>query len=179
MFEMIMIPAPLALAWIMDNKHIKKRRTRGMLGISIMGAIVLSTYAGLVGWLIKNDVDRNATPPAVDWTMSSFASAFILYLLSGIIYAGFQICGQWTLSGLSNDSYKCARYAGLFKGTTSLGLMIAFIMDSQNVSYLNQTIVHFVLYAIGLVSLMSVTWLFVRDTNHFLEDDVIAPQHVT
>ncbi|EXJ80645.1 hypothetical protein A1O3_06929 [Capronia epimyces CBS 606.96] len=178
-FEMIMIPAPLALAWAMDNKYMTRRRTRGMLGVAIMAVITLATYAGVIGWLVRNDVDRSQPPPAVDWSMSSFASGFVLYILSGIIYSGFQICGQWTLSALSNDPYKCARYAGLFKGTTSLGLMAAFLMDSKNVSYLDQAIVHLVLYAVGVISLVSVTWFCVRDTNYFLEPDVIAPQHIT
>jgi hypothetical protein len=176
---MIMIPAPLALAWAMDNKYMKKRRTRGMLGVAIMSVIALATYAGILGWLVQNDVDRSTTPPAVDWDMSSFASGFVLYVLSGMIYSGFQICGQWTLSALSNDPYKCARYAGLFKGTTSLGLMTAFLMDSKSVSYLDQAIVHLVFYAMGAISLLSVTWFCVRDTNYFLEADVIAPQHIT
>lgn len=176
---MIMIPAPLALAWAMDNKFMKRRRSRGMLGIAIMTVISVATYAGVLGWIVHYNIDRNATAPAVDWSMSSFASGFVLYILSGTIYSGFQICGQWTLAALSNDPYKCARYAGLFKGTTSLGLMAAFLMDSKGVSYLTQTIVHLVLYAIGATSLLSVTWFYVRDTNYFLEADVIAPEHVT
>ncbi|KAK5320261.1 hypothetical protein LTR93_007318 [Exophiala xenobiotica] len=178
-FEFIMIPAPLALAWAMDNKFMKRRRNKGMLGVTLMTVISLATYAGVLGWIYHYDIDRTATPPAVDWDESTFASGFVLYLLSGTIYSGFQICGQWTLSALSNDPYKCARYAGLFKGTTSLGLMAAFLMDSKGVSYSIQTIVHLVLYAIGAVSLLSVTWFCVRDTNYFLEADVIAPEHVT
>ena len=178
MFELVMIPGPLALAWLMDTRFIQKRRLRGLLGISIMGAITLGTYAGLTAFIHYDDIRRTKPPPAVDWNDSRFAAGLVLYLLTGIIYAGFQICGQWILGALTNDPALCARYAGLFKGTTSLGLMVCFIMDGQGVSYRTQQIVQFVLYAVGVASLSGVTWVFVQDTNYFEEADVIVPHHV-
>ncbi|KAK4942367.1 hypothetical protein LTR10_017814 [Elasticomyces elasticus] len=178
MFEFVMIPFPLALAWIMDTKFVKKRRSRGLLGCTIIGVVTIGTYSSMAAFIHIYDIDRNATPPEVDWTDGRFAWGFILYLLCGIIYAGFQICGQWVLGALTNEPAKCARYAGLYKGITSLGLMTVFLMDGENVSYRIENIVQFVLYVVGLCSLFGVTWFCVKDTNYFLEADVIVPKHV-
>ncbi|OAL38222.1 hypothetical protein AYO20_02674 [Fonsecaea nubica] len=176
MFQFIMMPCPLLLAWIMDTKYIKSRRTRGMIGAVIMGTICLATNAGLAAWITRNDVNRQRnTPPGIDWTDSGFGAGFVLYLLSGIIYATYQIVVQWTLGALTNDPVECSRLAGLFKGTTSLGMCISFVLDSKNVSYIDQLIVQFTLYAVGLVFLLSIIWFCVKDTNYFLEENVIVP----
>ena len=171
-----MIPAPLCLALIMDNPRILSRRKKGLIGTTIVGIISIATLAGLLGWVIHNDVDRNKTPPAVDWTDSAFAAGFILYLLNGIIYACYQIVVQWTLGSLSNDPALCARYAGAFKGTVSLGMCISFTVDSQNVSYRNQVIYELVLYTFGLICLYWVIGYHVKETNYFLEDSVSVPE---
>lgn len=178
MFQFIMIPGSLGLAWAMDTHWIKTRRTRGFVGCTIIGTITLATYSSTGAFIYINDIDRTKTPPRVDWTDSRFAWGFINHVLSAVIYAGFQICGQWVLGALSNDPSKCARYAGIYKGFTSLGLMVVFLMDGQGVSYKTQWIVQFVLYVIGLISLFGVTWIWVKDTNYFLEPDVIPPKHV-
>lgn len=190
-----MMPCPLLLAYVMDTKYIKSRRIRGMIGAIIMGTICLATNAGLAAWITHNDVNRQTNePPGVDWSDSAFGAGFVLYLLSGkfnpwylalgcklltsepgIIYATYQIVVQWTLGALSNDPVQCSRLAGLFKGTTALGMCISFVLDSKNVSYIDQLIVQFSLYAVGLVFLMGVIWFCVKDTNYFLEENVIVP----
>ena len=63
----------------------------------------------------------------------------------------------------------------LFKGTTALGMCISFVLDSKNVSYLDQLIVQFTLYAVGLGFLLSIIWTQVKPTNYFLEENVIVP----
>ena len=178
-FQFIMIPCPLALAYIMDTKYIKSRRRRGALGVGIMGTITLASSAGLAGWIVKSNVNRQENqPPGIDWTDAAFAPGFVLYLLFGIIYATYQICVQWTLASLTNDPVRCARYAGMFKGTTSLGMCISFVLDSQGVSYLKQLIVQFVLYGVGLTCLLGIIWYGVKETNYFQEDDVIVPHAI-
>jgi hypothetical protein len=55
-------------------------------------------------------------------------------------------------------------------------MCISFVLDSQNVSYIDQLIVQFTLYAVGLVFLLGIIWFFVTDTNYFLEANVIVPR---
>lgn len=176
LFEFVMVPCPLALAWIMDTKYIKSRQNRGFVGLAILGSITIGALIGLTIWIKKNNVNRQThPPPGVDWTDSAFGAGAILYILWGIIYATYQIVVQWVISALTNDPVRCARYAGLFKGTTSLGMCVSFILDSKNVTYLDQLIVQFVLYALGLACLAVVIKLWVKETNYFHEEDVIVP----
>ncbi|KAK5124766.1 hypothetical protein LTR85_001479 [Meristemomyces frigidus] len=177
LFQAIMIPAPIALAWVMDNPRIMSRRNRGLSGVAIVGTITMASTAGLLGWVMRNNIDRSLTSPAVDWTDSAFASGFVLYVLSGIVYACFQITVQWTLSALTNDPVLCARYAGAFKGTVSLGMCISFTIDAKSVSFQTQLVVDLVLYAAGLACLVYVIMVYVKDTNYFLESDVIVPAY--
>ncbi|RDW90964.1 putative membrane transporter protein [Coleophoma crateriformis] len=178
LFQVIMIPAPICLALIMDNPRIASRRTKGLLGAVSMGIITLAATGGLLGWVIQNDVNRNNASPGVDWSDSAFAAGFILYLLFGIVYACFQIAVQWTLGSLTNDPVLCARYSGAFKGTVSFGMCISFTIDSQNVSYRNQIIIQLVLYVVGLASLFYVIAVYVTETNYFTEANVIVPASV-
>lgn len=178
LFQVIMIPAPICLAMIMDNQKITSRRSRGLYGSAVVGVISIAAMGGLLGWIIKNDVDRHLDPPAIDWSEPAFAAGFILYLLFGIVYACFQIATQWTLAALTNDPSLCARYAGAFKGTVSLGMCVSFVIDSEGVSYRNQAIIQLLLYALGLACLLYVIAVYVKETNYFAEEDVIVPAAV-
>lgn len=173
-----MIPAPILLAMIMDSKHVQSRRLRGVLGASLVGIITMGATAGLLGWIMRNNIQRNDDPPAVDWTDSAYAAAIILYLLFGAIFACFQICVQWTLASLTNEPSLCARYAGAFKGTVSLGMCISFTVDSQGMTFRDQTIMQLAVYALGIVSLLYVILTYVKQTNYFDEAGVIVPTSV-
>lgn len=173
-----MIPAPIAFAYIMDTRRISSRRARGLLGVSVIGIISIGAIAGLLAWIIKNDVDDLVAGAPVDWTDKAFASAFILYLLFGVVYACFQITVQWTLASLTNEPSLCARYAGAFKGTVSLGMCLSFVVDAQGMSYRNQAIMQLVLYALGVVCLAYVVSVYVKETNYGHEPMVIVPETV-
>jgi len=173
-----MIPAPIILSYIMDNRHIKSRRVKGLCGTAAVALVTLGATGGLLAWIITNDVDRSKPAPAVDWTEPAFAGGFILYILFGIIYACFQIAVQWTLGSLTNEPSLCARYAGAFKGTVSLGMCISFILDSEGISFRNQAIIQMVLYVIGLLCLTYVIAVYVKETNYFSEESVIVPESV-
>lgn len=179
LFQVIMIPAPMMLAWLMDNQRIASRRKRGLLGVAAVGVVTICANTGVIGWIVANNMDeRSASAKPVDWTDKAFAPAFVLYLLYGIIYACFQIVVQWTLSCLTNEPSLCARYAGAFKGTVSLGMCISFIVDSQGVSYLHQAIMQLVLYSVGLGCLVYVISVYVKETNYLDEATVIIPEAV-
>jgi len=173
-----MIPTPLALAWVMDNQRISSRRTRGFIGVAIVGTVTLAATAGLLGWILKNDIDNRDNSVAVDWTDSAFAAALVLYLLFGIVYACIQITVQWTLACLSNDPRLCARYAGAFKGTVSLGMCVSFVVDSQGMSHRDQAIMQLVLYACGIFCLAYVIAVYMKETNYLLESMVVVPEAV-
>ncbi|RFU33869.1 hypothetical protein B7463_g2471, partial [Scytalidium lignicola] len=178
LFNVIMIPSPLLLGYLMDHPKIESRRTRGLLGVTAIGVITMASLSGLLGWIITKGVDRNLPPPGADWTESAAQGYIFLYLFFGIIDACFQIVVQWTLSALTNEPELCARYAGAFKGTVSFGMCIAFTLDSKAVSYKVQTIIQLVVYALALASLYYVISVYVTETNYFTEENVIVPASV-
>ncbi|KAL3471037.1 MFS general substrate transporter [Aspergillus californicus] len=178
LFQAIMIPTPILLNTVLSSFHLPTRRARGLAGTIIVGVLSTACMASLLGWLKHYGVDRNEPAPAIDWTDPAFSSLVFIYLLNGMVYACFQIMVQWVLGALTNDPALCARYAGAFKGTVSLGMCISFTMDSQGVSYVAQTIVQLVLYVVGVVCMGVVVVFYVRDTNYFLEGAVIVPEAV-
>lgn len=177
-FNFVMIPASLGFAFIMDTSKITSRRQRGLVSITIVGVVTLSLLCGTLGYLYTHGIDRNLPSPDLDWTDSAAHPVLFLYVLFGITDACFQIVVQWTLSSMTNDPVLCARYFGAFKGTVSLGMCIAFTMDSQNVSYKAQVITQIVLYSLGLISLYTVLVKYIKETNYFSEENVIVPVSV-
>ncbi|CAH0033149.1 unnamed protein product [Clonostachys rhizophaga] len=177
-FQAIMIPAPIILSYIIDNRHIKSRRTKGLCGAAAVALVTIGATGGLLAWIITNDIDRTKPTPAVDWTDPSFAAGFLLYILFGVIYACFQIAVQWTLGSLTNEPSLCARYAGAFKGTVSLGMCISFILDSEGISFRYQAIIQMILYVLGLLCLAYVITVYVKETNYFSEETVIVPESI-
>ncbi|KAL4882103.1 MFS general substrate transporter [Aspergillus karnatakaensis] len=186
LFQAIMIPSPFLLAWLLDNKHIQSRKSRGLIGTTYVALITLGATSGLLAWVFRNNVthgssNSNATTttttpsPLVDWTDSAFTAGIILYLLFGIIYACFQIVVQWTLAALTNDPALCARYAGAFKGTVSLGMCVSFTVDSQGMAFRDQVVMQLVLYAVGIGCLGYVVLVYVQQTNYLVEEGVVVP----
>ncbi|CAG7917678.1 unnamed protein product [Penicillium olsonii] len=175
LFQAVMIPSPLLLGWILDNKRIQSRKLRGAMGTAYVAVITIGATCGLLAWTLKNNISRSNDSRAVDWKDSAFAPGVVLYLLFGVIYACFQIIVQWTLAALTNDPALCARYAGAFKGTVSLGMCVSFTVDSQGMSFRDQIIMQLTLYASGVFCLFYVVLVYVRQTNYFVEEGVIVP----
>lgn len=68
----------------MDSSYIKSRKTRGYIGVAVMGVVTLGTCAASIAWIYKNDIKREVL--LVDWTDDRFAAAFVVYLFNGIVY---------------------------------------------------------------------------------------------
>jgi hypothetical protein len=52
---------------------------------------------------------------------------------------------------------------------------VSFIQDAQGVSFIHQLVVEFVLYVVGIATLFLIISTQVKETNYFLEDNVIVP----
>lgn len=76
------------------------------------------------------------------------------------------------------SSNRLARYAGVFRGVTALGMMFSFIIDGNGGTYIAQLSFQFACYFVGILFLYFVTIAYVTNTNYFLEDLVIVPRHV-
>lgn len=82
------------------------------------------------------------------------------------------------ICALTNDPSLLARYAGVFRGVTALGMMFSFIIDGNGGTYICQLSFQFACYFVGIVFLYIAAIYFITDTNYFKEENVIVPVHV-
>lgn len=143
-YQAIQVFVPGLLICVLDSRHIKSRKSRGLLGIAIMGAVSVGACAGLIAWLEYWGVDETDAPTGADWADPEWPVLFVCYILFGSIYSGYQMCTEWTLSATTNDPEQLARVAGMFKFYSSFGMMISFILAGQRVPFLGQVLIQLV-----------------------------------
>ncbi|KIW92582.1 uncharacterized protein Z519_06429 [Cladophialophora bantiana CBS 173.52] len=178
MFNFIQLPASFGMTYILDNPRFGRRKTRALIGISVMSAITLAICAAEAAWLAEHHLDRNERGPSTDWTDSAFAGAFVIYVIYGSVYSIYQIATQYVICALTNDPERLARRASCFRGTTALGMMFSFIIDGNGGTYITQLSFQFACYFVGILFLYTVTMFYVSDTNYFREETVIVPKHI-
>lgn len=93
-------------------------------------------------------------------------------------YSTYQACIQYLITAMTNDPERLARYAGIFRGTNALGIMINFLIDGNGASYTVQVAFQYATYGVGLVLLFYIALKHVVDTNYFKEETVIVPEHI-
>ena len=77
------IVGALGIGLLLDSKMIGNRRTRGLVSIATVTAIVIPGWIGLTVWLYKNPLDP-LSPPELDWTDGPFGGYFVLNILFGM-----------------------------------------------------------------------------------------------
>ncbi|EIM92124.1 uncharacterized protein STEHIDRAFT_136133 [Stereum hirsutum FP-91666 SS1] len=177
-FWAVQIPATLALQPIFDADM--PRRRRAYIAATYVAVITLAIWIDETIWLTgPNKISVNDDALNLDWTDDSalVGPLFSGYVLSGVIYAIWQSVVQFVISTLSNDPKICARYAGMFKSSISLGMTVSFGVTAAEVEFLPQLKWQFSQQMISLVFLFVVCY-FVTETNYYREDDVIVPTYV-
>lgn len=86
MFNFIQIPASIGMTWILDSPRFGRRKTRALIGITVMSAITLGICSAEAAWLSQHNLDRHGTGPSTDWKDSAFAGAFVIYVIYGSVY---------------------------------------------------------------------------------------------
>jgi hypothetical protein len=162
------------IGFVLDNKWMS-RRTRGLLGLTIVSVFVLGTWAG--GAAFQVTFTRQSAPPNVDWTSSNFGGPFVLYFMYGMADAMWQSWCYWIMGSITNESYRLARYAGFYKGVQSAGAAISFGIDSSGAPFINELAANFSMMAFA-VPLMYYVALGVEETNYGKEKEVIMPAHI-
>lgn len=135
LFWVIQIPSTLIFGAILDNKKFR-RRTRGLIALSVAFLIILGAWAIVVAVQVKYDLKRTNESPVWDWTDGSFGLFLAMTLLFGIAYAIDQMAVMWILSAFSNEPRLLARYGGFFKAMLSAGLCVAFGLEAASVEYM-------------------------------------------
>ncbi|KAF3484377.1 uncharacterized protein GIQ15_03701 [Arthroderma uncinatum] len=177
-FHSIQVIMPWLMVFVLDNRKIQSRKIRGFVGVAFIGAVSVGASAGLYAWLDITNIGSLKKPQAKDWTDPEFGGMFALFVLFGAIYSAYQMTIEWVLSALTNDPSRLAQFGGVFKGTLSLGICISFVMAAENVPFVGQLSLQFSLYVIGIIGMVYVLIVYVKETNYFTEENVIAPLSV-
>ncbi|KAH8549485.1 hypothetical protein BGW37DRAFT_469008 [Umbelopsis sp. PMI_123] len=177
LYNAIQIPTCLLYSRVLDNTRFR-RRVRGMTGLAISSSLIITSWVITLVMLKRYNIENNIPSPNYDWTDPEFAGLTIQYLIFGCLYALHHMLVQWILSSWTNDPTQLARYAGLFKGILSAGLCVGFGLESAGVSYWAQACFQMSLQFISLPILLYLIFKYTKDTNYFIEKNVIPPQHV-
>ena len=136
LFWAVQIPATFLFSIILDNSKFR-RRTRGVIALTVSLIIVLASWALTIAVQVKHGLKRGAPSPAWDWTDGEpFVEFVFVILLTGTAYAIDQMMVMWVIASFSNEPRLLARYGGFFKGMLSAGLCVAFGLEAGGVSYL-------------------------------------------
>ncbi|OAA55170.1 Major facilitator superfamily domain, general substrate transporter [Cordyceps fumosorosea ARSEF 2679] len=135
-FYLVQLPASVGCAYLTDRSPFRRRRDRGYLSVSILGAFVFAGWIALLAWVCTSSTWASPPEGGVDWTDSSnFRGPFVLYLLFGIVYGSHQQIGMWVMGTFTNEPTVLAVYGGLWKGVAAGGVAVQFGMGAAKVSY--------------------------------------------
>ncbi|KAG8529646.1 uncharacterized protein KY384_005127 [Bacidia gigantensis] len=162
------------IGFMLDNKYIASRRTRGVVSVAAVAIIVIAGWIGITVWLYNNPMDP-LNPPLFDWTDGPFGGFFVLNLIFGINSVIYQVTVQWVISSFTNDPEKLARLAGLVKGVLAGGVAAAFGTEAAGLTQLNVVAYNFSVQAVGLVLTAVIASTCVTATNYMKEENVIPP----
>ncbi|CAO3665628.1 unnamed protein product [Umbelopsis vinacea] len=160
------IVASILIGQLLDYKGLH-RRSRGLLGLFIVGLICMGVWAG--GLAFQLTFDRSFASP-INWTSPGFGGPFFLYMMYGFTDALYQSYLYWLMGAMSNDSNTLARYAGFYKAVQSAGGAISFGIDAVHTALIVELIICWALVAVSL----PLIWLVARqvtDTNMDSEDE--------
>ncbi|OAA71716.1 hypothetical protein LEL_08951 [Akanthomyces lecanii RCEF 1005] len=179
LFWAVQIPATFLFSIILDNSKFR-RRTRGVIALTVSLIIVLASWALTIAVQVKHGLKRGAPSPAWDWMDGEpFVEFVFVILLTGTAYAIDQMMVMWVIASFSNEPRLLARYGGFFKGMLSAGLCVAFGLEAGGVSYLTQTITQATLMVVSFPIMFILVSKCVMDTNYLHEATVIPPAHIS
>lgn len=158
----------LVIGKVLDYKK-ASTKTRGLYGLSLVGLVMNVAFGlgAIIQYLYLGGFEKDMFPPigasyftnkegvlvrkGIDWLETGrFMFPFIVYILYGIGDAMLQTYAYWIMASIAGDDGSlCARYAGYYKGTQSLGAAISWAIDI-NMMYTPQ---FWICWALFLVSL--------------------------
>lgn len=83
MFNLMQAIGAIGIGLLLDSKKIGSRRTRGLVSIAVVAAIIVPGWIGLTVWLYRNPLNI-LSPPELDWKDGPFGGFFVLNLIFGL-----------------------------------------------------------------------------------------------
>ncbi|OJJ63014.1 hypothetical protein ASPSYDRAFT_86662 [Aspergillus sydowii CBS 593.65] len=177
LYNALQIVLPAILAALLDAQWIGVRKVRGIVGVAFTAATTISLAVAELVYFRQN-VDRTVPGPSMDWSDPGYGEIMVLHLLWGGCFCCWTFTVQWIMGSMSNKPDVLSRYAGLFKGTSSLGVCAAFAIDARKPQYWVEMAIHLGLYVAAILIMFYVVWSWITDTDYLKEEGVIIPKHV-
>ncbi|KAL1941804.1 hypothetical protein VTO73DRAFT_6804 [Trametes versicolor] len=148
----------------LDLKFLR-RRTRGLLGLAVVTVLVVIVWAVSLSWQVtftRADVSDANRINYHDANYKGKGALFFFYYFSDACY---QALAYWIMSALTNDPFKLARYAGLYKALQSAGSAGSFGMDAVSTPFLNEHLASWILM-LASIPLAYLVLRTVKETNY-------------
>jgi hypothetical protein len=147
--------------WFLDSSKLGSRKQRAMYGNTITLVIILALWIGAV--VIQTRFTRESIKDTATWVQidvydKEYPGLVIEYALFGLIDAVYQGFIYWLMGTMTNDTERAARYGGFYKTIQNAANAIANQLESQQVAYMTQLIVVFVINIVGLLLSFVVSW---------------------
>ncbi|KAI8381392.1 major facilitator superfamily domain-containing protein [Radiomyces spectabilis] len=161
----------LMLGFLLDFQGMS-RRSRGLLGLTIIFAVLMAVWAG--GFVFQLTF-FNDYKDLVHWTDQRFAGPFVLFIMYGFSDSLYQSYMYWLMGAMSNDPALLARYAGFYKAVQSAGAAIAFGIDAVNIPLRWECLICWIMVFISFPLIFLVANK-ITETNMVTEDDVASEE---
>ncbi|KAI0826330.1 MFS general substrate transporter [Irpex lacteus] len=153
------------------------RRTRGYVGLAIVAVMVIIVWSVGLSWQV--DFDRNYVADhgdkRINYHDSNYAGKGTLYFFYYFSDACYQALAYWIMSALTNDPFKLARYAGLYKAVQSAGSAGSFGMDAVLTPLLNEHLASWIMMLVSF-PLAFLVIRTIKETNYEEEEVVYVDE---
>jgi MFS family permease len=161
----------IAIGTLLDQGRFP-RRVRAFSGWFVLLIMVFIVH--IWGYQFQKGYTRETLPTTrIDFKDKGYAAHVWLYIFCGLLDSMWQTTAYWLMGAMSNDPAKLAYLTGFYKSIQSVGAAIVWKADGSNAPYMNIFVSTWVLLAAGLLFLLPMIHLRVKDQTN-LEDEVIA-----
>ncbi len=168
------------IGFALDSKRLR-RTSRAWLGWAIIFVLTMAVWGG--AYHVQSGYTRATTigaakgsplaRPLTDVHDSGYGGLAVLYVLLGLLESCLQCWAYWLMGSLSNDLAKLAHFAGFYKCLQSTGAAVAFGLDHNNVSYMNQLATCWALCIAGLLCAAPVILFRITETTDVLQEKTV------
>lgn len=157
---------------VLDNKYMS-RRNRGYCGLAAVTVMTIIVWAVGLAWQVtfeRKDYAEGARPK-INYKDDNYKGKGALYFFYYFSDASYQALVYWIMSALSNDPFRLARFAGLYKAVQSAGSAGSFGMDAVLPPLLNEHLASWIMMLVSF-PLAFVVIRTIKETNY--EDEKVV-----
>ncbi|PCH44646.1 hypothetical protein WOLCODRAFT_26919 [Wolfiporia cocos MD-104 SS10] len=147
------------------------RRKRGYLGLGVVVLATSGVWACGVAWQATFNRADAAAEPLINYHDKAYRDKAPLFFFYYFADACYQALAYWIMSALTNDPFKLARLAGLYKAVQSAGAAGSFGMDAVKTPFLNEILASWLM----MVASFPLAFLVLRTVKEtsYDDDDVV------